>query len=125
MPCADALLRRGRLSGSIYYLFVQEGVYEMAADFPLASFKSTVWTLIDSHESSSGAPLEVVLNGTRLFVIYATSPTTERWRRLHKIVHERVVTMNPWTRDEIHRAWVMSYIVHTQADALQLVSAPL
>jgi hypothetical protein len=88
----------------VYYLFLTEGVYELPERFQRAYFRSIVWALIDSEESPSGVPQGLASLGTRVFTIYATSPASEQWKRLHKSLNEKVVIMNPWTREEIHRA---------------------
>jgi hypothetical protein len=86
------------------YLFVDEGVYETPYGFPPGYFKTFVWTLVDSDANKEGVPPNLVDHGTRLFVIYTTSPRKERWSRLHKTVRDITMIMNPWTREEIFRA---------------------
>jgi len=86
-------------------LFTDQGVYRVPATFPPGSFKSVVWTLVDSDESRDGIPQQLIPRSTRLFVIYVTSPAKERWSRLDKTVpYDTVIIMNPWTRKEIHLA---------------------
>ncbi|KAH9993983.1 hypothetical protein BJV77DRAFT_1066973 [Russula vinacea] len=63
-----------------------------------------VWTLVDSDESNSGVPGNLVQRNRRFFVIYATSPAKGRWSRMPKTTSCIVVVMNPWSRGEIHRA---------------------
>jgi hypothetical protein len=75
----------------------------MPADFQKVHFKSFVWTLVDSDEATDGVPLDLVPHGTRLFVIFSSSPRGEGWSRLHKTVRTIVVIMNPWTMKEILR----------------------
>lgn len=86
-----------------YYLFVEEGVYELPPDFRRAIFRGIVWTLVDSDESTEGVPPSLVGHGTRLFVVYATSPARQRWSRLEKTTLTTTLIMNPWTRSEILR----------------------
>ena len=87
----------------IYYIFVEDGVYEMGQHFTAANYKSLVWTLVDSDESPSGVPEVLVTQNTPFFVIYASSPASEQWSRLDKTCHHMVIIMNPWTRNGIHR----------------------
>jgi hypothetical protein len=93
-------------------MFVEDGVYDMGKNFLKATYKSFVWTLIDSDECESQTciPVEFFQHGSPFFVIYASSPASEKWSRAHKTVSlPKVVVMNPWSRSEIHRAYVMSY----------------
>jgi hypothetical protein len=85
-------------------MFLQDGVYEMPADFQQSSFLTTVWTLVDSDESEDGPPSIAMTHGTRLAVIYTTSPVEDRWSRMHKTVLDVTVVMNPWTKAEILEA---------------------
>jgi hypothetical protein len=66
------------------YIFVDNGVYKMAADFHVNEFKIFVWTLGDSDQAKDGIPPELVRNRTRLFVLYASSSNKQRWKRFHK-----------------------------------------
>jgi hypothetical protein len=93
------------------YIFVEDGVYEMAQDFHKNEFKIFVWTLVDSDQAPGGVPPELVRNRTRLFVLYASSPNVDRWKRLHKTVDDITVVMNPWTWREMLRACVF-YTLH-------------
>ena len=86
------------------YLFVEEGVYEMPADFQQANFKSYIWTLVDSDEAPEGVPPYLVPHRTPLSVVFSTSPCGDKWSRLHKTVRPVVTIMNPWKRKEILRA---------------------
>jgi hypothetical protein len=100
------------------YIFVEEGVYDMGKEFLKASYTPFVWTLIDSDESKDGVPGAFVPPSSPFFVIYASSPAEHRWARVHKTVsHPNVVVMNPWSRSEIHRAYVMSYRGYVQFHA--------
>jgi len=58
----------------------------MAPDFQVNEFKIFVWTLVDSDQAKDGVPPQLVENRTRLFVLYASSPNRDRWKRLHKNV---------------------------------------
>lgn len=86
------------------YLFVEEGVYQAPDRFPSNYFHKFVWTVVDSDESKEGVPPHLVPHNTRLFAIYSTSPSKERWKRLHKTTREHKIFMNPWTRTEISYA---------------------
>ncbi|KAF8340042.1 hypothetical protein F5887DRAFT_1160464 [Amanita rubescens] len=44
------------------------------------------------------------MQGTRHFLIYSTSPSRDRWSRLHKTVRTVIVIMNPWKLKEMLRA---------------------
>jgi len=50
--------------------------------------------------------LHLVTPGTRLYVIYVTSPRKERWSRIGKTAQDVTIIMNPWSRKEINIAWV-------------------
>ena len=89
-----------------YYLFVQEGVYELPSKWRHADFRCIVWTFVDSDQSSTGLPEVLVPQGTRLFAIYVTPPAINRWSRLDKTTRSIVVTMNSWSRGSIVRVWV-------------------
>jgi len=86
------------------YLFVEEGVYEMPADFQTTELKPFIWTLVDSDEAPEAVPPYLVPHSTPLFVIFSTSPRRDRWSCLHKTVRPKHVIMNPWKRKEILRA---------------------
>jgi len=58
----------------------------MAPDFHVNEFKIFVWTLVDSDQAQDGVPPDLVRNHTRLFVLYASYPNVDRWKRLHKTV---------------------------------------
>ena len=95
------------------YIFVDDGVYKLAPDFHTNEFKIFVWTLVDSDQALMGVPPELVRNRTRLFVLYASSPDSGRWNRLHKTVRPITVVMNPWTWTEMLRACVSTpYKIH-------------
>jgi hypothetical protein len=86
------------------FLFVEEGVYKMPVDFHHQHFKTIVWAMVDSDVAEDGVPEHLVCQGTRLCVIYATSPAKHRWARLHKTTDNVVLIMNPWTRNDIIHA---------------------
>jgi hypothetical protein len=88
----------------------------MGEQFLKAEYKSTIWTLIDSDHSSG--PDDFVGQGAPFFIIFATSPNKDRWSRFHKSFSLKVIVMNPWTRDEIHQAYVMSYCVRCHAQSI-------
>ncbi len=68
-----------------YYLFVNEGVYGLPDDWAHSDFLCMVWILVDSDQCNGGvlAP-KLVPHGALLFVIYATSPIINRWKRMNK-----------------------------------------
>jgi hypothetical protein len=86
-----------------YYLFVQEGVYELPSDWKHGDFRYIVWTLVDSDQSSTGVPEVLVPQGTRLFAIYVTFPANKRWSRLVKTTRPIRMIMDPWSRRSIVR----------------------
>jgi hypothetical protein len=86
-----------------YYLFVEEGVYQAPHKFGKTNFHAIVWTLVDSNESNEGVPESLIVHGTRLFVIYSTSPRRKRWKSMTQTVVKITLIMNPWTRKELFR----------------------
>ncbi|KAF8630308.1 hypothetical protein AX15_003001 [Amanita polypyramis BW_CC] len=70
------------------YLFVEEGVYEVPDKFN--DFEVFVWTLVDSDDAKDGVPENLVMRHTCHFVIYCTSPSRDRWSRLHKTTGQDV-----------------------------------
>ncbi len=89
-----------------HYLFLKEGVFQAPAGFPSSHFLNFIWTLVDSDESKDGVPPRLLTPGTRLYVIYVTSPRKERWSRMGKTARDVTIIMNPWGRKEINIAWV-------------------
>lgn len=75
----------------------------MAPDFQEDYFKIFVWTLVDSDNAKDGIPPYLLQNPTPLFVIYASSPNSERWKHIDKNADEVTIIMNPWTLKEILR----------------------
>ena len=88
-------------NGQQSYIFVDDGVYQMAPDYEMIRFKIFVWTLVDSDHAQTCVPPALVPNRTRHFVIYASSPDIIHWKRLHKTVDAVTVVMNPWTWREM------------------------
>ncbi|KAH9974661.1 hypothetical protein BGW80DRAFT_1204772 [Lactifluus volemus] len=86
------------------FLFVDEGTFLVPDDFRRCAPETFVWTLIDSEECPSGIPLKLVSSGMPLFIIYATTSCSENWLHVHANFDDRRITMNPWTREEIHQA---------------------
>jgi hypothetical protein len=90
----------------------------MGSDFLEATYHFFVWTFIDSEKSHTSIPEAFIQDGSPFFVIYTSSPNEERWAHVHKTVsYPMVVVMNPWSRSEIHRAYVMSYHGNVQFPA--------
>jgi len=85
------------------FLFAEDGVYLMHADFQLAHYKRILWTLVDTDKSLTGIPEVFVTQYTPFFVVWPTSQAKEHWSRLKKTTCNAVIVMNPWTRGEIHR----------------------
>jgi len=73
-------------------------------DFWEASYKTIIWTLIDSDQSSqNGFPTEFSYQDMPFYIIYCTSSASEHWSRLEKAYRLMYVVMNPWTRGEINQ----------------------
>jgi hypothetical protein len=90
----------------------------MGKEFLKATYHFFVWTFIDTDESKDGIPEAFVQHNSPFFVIYISPPAEHRWARVHKTVsYPKVVVMNPWSRSEIHRAYVMSYRGYVQFHA--------
>jgi hypothetical protein len=90
----------------------------MGKEFLKATYTPFVWTFIDSEKSHTSIPEAFIQDSSSFFVIYTSSPTEERWAHVHKTVsYPEVVVMNPWSRSEIHRAYVVSYRGNVQFDA--------
>jgi hypothetical protein len=86
------------------YLFAESGVFIAPEDFQLCSYRGIIWTLVDADQACQGDLPSLVCNGTRLFVIYTTSPARRHlsyWDKTVDVVH---IIMDPWTREEIHKA---------------------
>ncbi len=80
---------------------MEEGVYKVPEEFQ--DFEFFVWTLVDSDYAKGGILEDLVMQDTRHFLIYCTSPSQDRWSRLHKTVHDDIFIMNPWKSKEILR----------------------
>jgi hypothetical protein len=104
-------------------MFVDEGVYAMGSQFLKGRYKHKVWTLIDSDEYKNGVPEDFVPHNTPFFVVYVTSFERDRWSRMHRTTSDVVAIMNPWTRGEMHRAWVTFYNVQCHAHATSTFSS--
>jgi hypothetical protein len=89
---------------STCYLFVQGGVFKAPSSFLPSEYSQYIWTLVDADESPTGVPEKLISRGTKHFIVYSTPPNRSRWADVHQTVHERVLVMNPWTRNEILRA---------------------
>lgn len=86
------------------YLFVDDGVFRFRDAGFSAQFHKVVWTLVDSGPSQMDLPQVLIGHNMPFFIIFATSPTVERWSNFDQAYSVTVVVMNPWTRAEIHRA---------------------
>ena len=111
------------------FLFVAEGVFRVPAEFCCVDFCRRVWTLVDADAGAPGAdgdelegesdgdgdgthrgsapdsglpvPVDLVLHGSNLEVIYVSSPQRARWKRLRKTTSPTVCLMEVWTREEM------------------------
>ena len=95
----------------------------MPDDFQKAHFEQFIWTLVDCDEAQ-GVPESLVPHGTQLFVIFSTTPSRDRWSRLHKTVRPITAIMNPWKRKEILRACVQ-HLTLRQSSHLEDCSASI
>jgi hypothetical protein len=87
------------------YLFVEEGVFYTRLDYLFDSFVPYLWTFVDVDESPYGIPSRLFSHGANLFNIYTTSLSSRTWKYLKKNTFCVVTVMNPWTREEISKAW--------------------
>ncbi|GBE90196.1 hypothetical protein SCP_1900450 [Sparassis crispa] len=94
------ILHRGKEN----ILFVQEGVYEFCDTKFYRYFDANVWALVDSDIAPDGLPRSLVRREAALFVVFATFPSEQRWECVLESASQILVTMNPWTRWEIHQA---------------------
>ncbi|KAK2464479.1 hypothetical protein APHAL10511_003458 [Amanita phalloides] len=70
----------------------------------LAERKPVIWYYRKTrYDAKGGVPENLVMRHTRHFVIYCSSPSQDRWSRLHKTVRDYVFIMNPWKSKEILR----------------------
>jgi hypothetical protein len=83
------------------YLFCSEGVLIVPAGFFFGKFSPRIWTLIDSSQSPSGIPIELLPG---VFPIYLTPPTRVRWSKLAQSWSDHRAIMNPWTKAEVEYA---------------------
>jgi hypothetical protein len=83
-------VKRGRLCGPStkqnLYIFVEEGVYRLGADYAEAR------TLVGSNY---GFTNDFTQHHVRFSVLCAMSPAAERWKHLTKTVSVQFVVMNP------------------------------
>ena len=86
------------------WLFVKEGVYRQPPNFEPRYYKIVIWTLVDSADLDLSLPTGLTSLGTQHFVIYTTSPTQSRWKKIHQTMLRILCVMNPWTKAEIHKA---------------------
>jgi hypothetical protein len=90
-----------------YFLFVEDGVYELPNHFRSDTLNFRIRTLVDSDETAT-IPNQLTVHESRNFTIFTTSPNNHRWSPLLKTALTTVFHMNPWTRWEIHQAYVPS-----------------
>jgi hypothetical protein len=118
MRYAGTLQKGGRSSGATDWILSYSS--KRASTTWVKSFYRphticSVWTLIDSDESDTCIPPAFVQRNRPFFVIYTLSPAEERWAHVHgSVSFPKVVVMNPWSRSEIYRAYVMSYCDNAQ-----------
>jgi hypothetical protein len=109
-----------------YYLFVESGVYTLPKNFELAVFPEVIWVFVDSDGNKEGIPAHLTVhNASNLFIVYTTSPSKQRWSNIRNVVSCKEFMMNPWTRKEIHRAWVIPNIARCFANVSDLLRARL
>ncbi|KAF8523115.1 hypothetical protein BU17DRAFT_86251 [Hysterangium stoloniferum] len=88
-----------------YTLFVEEGAYTLPTSWEHDDFLpgSRVWVFIDS-ESDPGALTMLTSVGTEFVVFFTTSPSEQRWHKLHKTTSYHLLIMNPWSIGEMKQA---------------------
>ncbi|KAF8516562.1 hypothetical protein BU17DRAFT_76626 [Hysterangium stoloniferum] len=98
--CPFLWLRKDR-----YTLFVEEGAYKLPTSWEHDDFlpSSRVWVFVDS-ESDPGALTMLTSVGTEFVVFFTTSPSEQRWHKLHKTTSYNLFIMNPWSIGEMKQA---------------------
>ncbi|KAF8516580.1 hypothetical protein BU17DRAFT_50754 [Hysterangium stoloniferum] len=88
-----------------YTLFVEEGAYELPTSWRHRDFlpSTRVWVFVDS-ESDPGALTMLTSVGTEFVVFFTTSPSEQRWHKLHKTTSYNLFIMNPWSIGEMKQA---------------------
>lgn len=87
--------------GKLKYFFSDAGVEAIESeDFPHPPY---TWCLVDSAEADR-LPTSIYHKLHKLFPIYVTSPSEERWSKLHQLRLPRLIIMNPWTKAELSKA---------------------
>lgn len=103
---------------SVIYLFCSQGVLLVPPTFTFSKFSPPIWTIIDSVQSPSGIPTDMVPFPPGVFPIYITSPTPERWAGISQSWTCHHLVMNAWTKAEITKASVL-YSNQSLDDALE------
>ncbi|KIM77337.1 hypothetical protein PILCRDRAFT_76949, partial [Piloderma croceum F 1598] len=96
-------------SDNTYWLFVNEDVFAQPASFCSTCYKAIIWTLVNSANvtpSKGGLLIKLVTHASRHFITYTITATPSRWAKLQQSMTHTVCVMNPWTRAEIHRAYI-------------------
>jgi hypothetical protein len=86
---------------SEWYLFVRDGVFQCPRRLKVNSFQQYLWAFADADASTNIDPLGLAGRERRVFSILVTSPQRERWKTLKKNTHCVILTMNPWSWEEI------------------------
>lgn len=88
-----------------YYLFTESGVTAVPNWSPFFwknEYEDPPWCLIDSANSVNGIPSAMSSNKqSGVNPVYVSSPTVDRWKKLHQSKTRYLAIMNPWTREEI------------------------
>ena len=93
--------------GGELHLFSDAGVEIIGDHHPRPDF---TWCFVDFAHA---VPLHIKLY--KLFPVYVTSPKRSRWEKLYQQRHPELVIMNPWTKAELEKAWVMVHFTHADS----------
>ena len=89
-----------------YYLCTDSGVEKVPKDSPFFfenNYEEPIWCLVDAADAPAGLPSELAgIWKWGVVPIYVTSPSCERWKKLHQSKTRYIGLMNPWTREEIY-----------------------
>jgi hypothetical protein len=85
-------------------LFVQDGAFECPGDIEDDSFKQDLWAFVDADDTTDSSSLLLTGRERSVFAILTMSPQPSQWGRLRKNTSCEVLTMNPWSWEEIREA---------------------
>ena len=87
-----------------WYLFVQDGVFEYPGLLNSTLFARYIWAFVDGDESPSGVPPGLTAVESKLFTIFTSFPSEDRWKPVTKNTYPITLIMNPWTWEEMTKA---------------------